>query len=63
MFQFVSKVMGSKDMSKLTQDDFSENVREALLGDPQLVTLLGGPHIFCDQPSDANYPHITALSH
>ncbi len=46
-------------MSDLTKDDFTQNVRDALLGDPQLVRLLGGPHIFCAPPPDIKHPHIT----
>jgi len=46
-------------VSDFTEDDFSKNVRDVLLSDPQLVRLLGGPHIFCSLTPDRNHPRIT----
>ncbi len=40
-------------------DKYTQNIRDALLDDPQLLRLLGGTHIFEDTEYHPTSPHIT----
>lgn len=40
-------------------DEFVRRIRDALLGNPQLVSLLGGEHVFEEPESLPADPHIT----
>ena len=40
-------------------DEYTQNIRDALLDDPQLMRLLGGAHVFEDTESHPTAPHIT----
>lgn len=42
-----------------SKEPFTQEIRRALLSDPQLVRLLGGAHVFDHADEDAAVPHIT----
>lgn len=46
-------------MPRNKDNDFTKNIRDALLCDPQLVRMLGGAHIFEDATGQSTVPHIT----
>jgi len=46
-------------MPRNRDDEYTQNIRDALLGDPQLMRLLGGTHVFEDAEFHPTAPHIT----
>jgi len=55
----LQKIREASQMLRNRDDEYTQNIRDALLGDPQLMRLLGGTHVFGDTESHPTAPHIT----
>jgi len=55
----LQKIREASQVQRNRDDEFTRNIKDALLAEPQLMRLLGGTHVFEDAESHPTVPHIT----